>query len=515
MNINSSRHKYIYVLCILLVLLALGLTGKYIIREKLFETKYSSPLCKNCNVILVSLDTLSANHLPCYGYDRNTSPFLCAFAKQNIMFSHAYANGTYTLPSHVSMFTGLNSNIHRVYSVEHHSLSKNIPFLPEILQKNGYTTLFVLPPADINLPLDTVYNRGISKIYFEGPSSWNTALQDFAANVTQEKKTFLFLHTYAVHHPYLIGNKPTLYTTDENPNIPLTEEEYNSTSKALYQELYKVLQNELAKGVSHALTAVYKEMLSVIVKNNYDPQVLDPLFMRFNENYDKYVGTFVQNIKYNSTYDIHNQRDIDYLRALYDQRIHDLDQDEITKVLRFLSSNERIKNSTIVIFTADHGEEFMEHGNVYHVTVYDSNLHIPLIFYIPGNTKPEQISTPVQLTDLSPTILDMLGITYKNEFQGSSLVGEIRGKPLPDRLIVSDGGNLDTMVIRNKQWKLHAKRNPDSTFTPYALYDIQKDPNEKQNVLFSHLDIAKDFLSRYQNYELTWRAKKNFELRQP
>ena len=228
----------------------------------------------------------------------------------------------------------------------------------------------------------------------------------------------------------------------------------------------------------------------------------------FNEGkYSDYREGVKDNIKYNMNFDIHNPRDVAYLRALYDQRINEMDQSEITNVLQFLSSNEYIKKSTIVIFTADHGEEFMEHGAIEHETIYDSNLHIPLIFYIPGNQRPKQIATPVQLTDLAPTILDMLGISYTNEFQGSSLVGEIEGKQLPDRLLISDGNWLKTLSIRNKQWKLLINRNIDSTLTPYELYDIQKDPNEKENVLFSHLDIAKDFISRYQNYEHIWREK--------
>lgn len=229
-----------------------------------------------------------------------------------------------------------------------------------------------------------------------------------------------------------------------------------------------------------------------------------------NPKYAPFLGEFTNNLKYNNNFDIHNPHDVNYLRALYDQRINQLDQYEITEILQSLSSNERIKKSTIVIITADHGEEFMEHGSIYHQTIYDSNLHIPLIFYIPGNKKTVQITTPAALTDLVPTILSMLEIPYGNEFQGNSLVGEIEGKPLPDRLIISDTDNLKSMVIRNKQWKIHVKRNADSTFIPYELYDIQKDPNEHENVLFSHLDIADYFLSRNRAFELLWRNKYHF-----
>ena len=75
---------------------------------------FDKPLCKNCNIILVSLDTLSANHLPCYGYARNTAPNLCTFAENNILFKNAFAKFTRTLPSNVSIFTGQFPSTHGV-----------------------------------------------------------------------------------------------------------------------------------------------------------------------------------------------------------------------------------------------------------------------------------------------------------------------------------------------------------------------------------------------------------------
>lgn len=486
------------------MILVASLLKRRILKENFLKT----PFCKDCNVILISLDTLSANDLPCYGYERNTAPNLCAFAKQNILFSHAYSNGMYTLPSHVSMFTGLNPNIHGVNLMFLDSLSKQIPFLPEILHQNGYKTIFTLPQYDVTLPIPKVYNRGIDTIYYEKPEGpgWTQALQDFAKNVDKNKKTFLFLHTYTVHTPYLIGNNQKLFTTDIYPNIPLTIEDYNSTSTTFYKKLYQEIQNVMRES-SPSIVTEYKKMLSVLVKNNYDPELLDPQFVLRGGKYYAYAWASWLNIKYNNYFNVHNLRDVNYLRALYDQRIHQMDESEITTILKFLSSHERLKKSTIVIFTADHGEEFMEHGSIYHQTIYDSNLHIPLIFYIPGNKKPKQISSPVQLTDLAPTILDMVGISNIYKFQGNSLVEEIEGVKIPDRLLTSDGYGLDTIVLRNKKWKLHASRNSNSTFTPYELYDIQKDPLEKQNKLFSHFNIAEDFLSRYQNYEIGWRKK--------
>ena len=75
---------------------------------------FNKPICDHCNVILISLDTLGANHLPCYGYERNTSPNLCNFAKENVFFTNAFSNASWTLPSHFSIFTSLYPNHHNM-----------------------------------------------------------------------------------------------------------------------------------------------------------------------------------------------------------------------------------------------------------------------------------------------------------------------------------------------------------------------------------------------------------------
>jgi len=68
------------------------------------------------NVLLITVDTLRADHLGCYGYQRPTSPELDAFAAEGILFEHAYAQAPFTAPSHASLFTSLHSNEHGVLS---------------------------------------------------------------------------------------------------------------------------------------------------------------------------------------------------------------------------------------------------------------------------------------------------------------------------------------------------------------------------------------------------------------
>ena len=139
-------------------MLASYFAGSFILRQ----IKKQNPLCKDCNIVWISLDTLSAKHLPCYGYPRNTAPNLCKFAQENIRFANAYSNSFWTLPSSVSEFTGLYPETHKVITYND-VLNGNTPFLPQILQKNGYTTLFGVPLENPAIPVKNALNRGIDK----------------------------------------------------------------------------------------------------------------------------------------------------------------------------------------------------------------------------------------------------------------------------------------------------------------------------------------------------------------
>ena len=95
------------------------------------------------NLLLISLDTLRADHLGCYGYERPTSPFLDGLAAEGIVFERAYAAAPWTLPSHASLFTGLYPSQHGVKN-EGFSVPKEILTLPQALGERGFATAAVV-----------------------------------------------------------------------------------------------------------------------------------------------------------------------------------------------------------------------------------------------------------------------------------------------------------------------------------------------------------------------------------
>ncbi|MBI5620171.1 sulfatase [Candidatus Gottesmanbacteria bacterium] len=452
--------------------------------------RFKKPLCKDCNIILVSIDTLGAKHLPCYGYNRNTSPKLCAFARDNIFFANAFSNSTFTLPSHVSLFTGLLASTHGVNAPYIDGLKKDTPFLPEILKQNGYETIFVMPSTDPHLPIIKVYNRGIDILLDEKPqkSSWDDALLKLKNNNRMGKKTFLFLHTYLVHAPYTTEDQPKLFTTDTIDDIPLTRVEYENISNGLIEYIASSVSAELRTNVlSPSDTRETSDALTKITSLGSDYKKIRAII-----NKNPYFWGFIHSYNYLRKIDINSARHIEYIKALYDQKIKNLDDMYIDKLLSFIA-DESVKDDTIVVITSDHGEEFMEHGAIEHTTLYDWNTKIPLIMRIPGIGKTYN-SLPVQTIDIMPSILDVVGIGRATIYlQGSGLTGNTK-KTINNRLLIAEQKNKAT--LRWGRWKLflNTKISPP---LPTELYDTQSDPGEKNNILFSRFDVAKQILNQH------------------
>jgi len=516
--INLLKNKRVQRFFIVFLVLAIILIAVILIFNL---TNDKNPVCKNCNIILISLDTLSANHLPCYGYARDTAPNLCKIGNDNIIFKNAFSNANWTLPSHVSIFTSLYPEYHNVIFYGD-GLSQKIPFLPEILQKNGYETYFYIPGGSLSLPIDNVYSRGITKIlpysfglgdiahedFYSDPYNnyYNNAFNSFLLNVEQGKKTFMFVHTYAVHAPYLIDkNKEIIYTKDNFENIPLHLKENNTISVPFTQEIYERLLADMAlekKGV-------FWRQWRVFLDENFCEKLKNAKTLEEAEKIAKSQGnglfwSFYSPVSpYFSKVDTNDPKQVEYVKALYDQKIKELDE-WLGNELTFFLANPIIKKNTIVIITSDHGEEFMEHGAMEHKTVYDSNLKIPLILYIPGVTN-KTITAPVQSVDLVPTILDAVGISAdKFFFQGQSLINLIQKNIKTERLLVADGHGNTTRVIRKENWKLFLFKDENNNYLPYELYDTNLDPNESNNVLSSRMSLVNEMIEEYNSYKESW-----------
>jgi arylsulfatase A-like enzyme len=153
------------------------------------------------NLILISLDTLRADRLGAYGYDRDTSPALDALAARGARFETVIAESNWTLPSHVTLMSGLPPQIHGVV-IPDQAPSADVPLLAEILREQGFRTVGLT--AGRFLTRRYGFDRGF-EVFNDGDLSFARALaiaRKRLGGFAEDERFFLFVHSYDIHCPY-------------------------------------------------------------------------------------------------------------------------------------------------------------------------------------------------------------------------------------------------------------------------------------------------------------------------
>jgi len=161
-------------------------------------TEPAAPLagtCRDCNIVLISIDTLRADHLSSYGYSRSTSPFLDALAEQGVLFERAFTPRGLTRPSVVSMLTSLYPAVSGVRNL-HQRLSEDVPTIDSVLSGHGYETASFLSGALLRAD-DLHFARA-----FDGRDESNVKRTVAWLEENRDEKFFLWLHLLAPHDDY-------------------------------------------------------------------------------------------------------------------------------------------------------------------------------------------------------------------------------------------------------------------------------------------------------------------------
>lgn len=396
--------------------------------------KISTPK-KSPNVVLISIDTLRADHLSCYGYTRKTSPNIDGLAQQGVLFANVFSQSPRTAPSHMTIMTSLYPDVHGIENWENNKpqkrLDDSLPTIAEVLRSHGYTTVAFTGGGNVHAALGFDKGFDIYKHHYLYGLDYTHVIDETIAWIDNNyrKKFFLFFHTYAVHDPYL---PPSIYRRKFDPDYQGTIKDPRDKAP----ESWKNTREELSE-----LRKTFWESV-----NKKDP------------------------------------RDIYFLKALYDGTINCMDEQIVGPLLKKLQ-DVGIYNNTMVIFTSDHGEAFNEHKNFLHNDLYKETLHVPLIIVypkiIPENVKIEQL---VRLVDIMPTIFDVLDIDANMYMQGDSLLPAINKKDLNLSCYSTHNikENFTFESIRTKEYSYIFKNWPKHTYQ--HLYDISKDPNEKLDI---------------------------------
>lgn len=165
-----------------------------------------SALCRGCNVILISVDTLRADHLGAYAYQRPVSPNIDALAARSLVFDDAISQSAWTRPAHASMMTGLQPTEHGIISMEGEpALPKDSVTLASILSAAGYQTWGLVGGGNVDarfgfdLGFDLYESQGRR---FENHLERVADLLKAKSEDAQAKPFFLFFHGFDAHKPY-------------------------------------------------------------------------------------------------------------------------------------------------------------------------------------------------------------------------------------------------------------------------------------------------------------------------
>jgi len=307
-----------------------------------------TPLLAGYNVIIVNIDSLRADHLGCYGYPRNSSPFIDRLAAEGVVFERALSNSSFTRESVATLLTGRlpTSGGSLGWGAAPSSAQ---PTLGQLFQGAGYRTGFFSNTVMLAGPR---FTRGFEEVQHL-PERWG--MSGMGPELSARASEFLERHA---------GERFLLYLHYLDPHGPYEppEANYLTLAPSIYPDPLRVYSG---------LRGALEELL---------PEGFGPGDVRFDD-----------------------------LVTRYDAEILHTDQaiEALFSTLERLGLNDR----SLVVITADHGEEFLEHEFLEHAwTLYQESLRIPLILWAPGKLAPRRITELTSGVDLLPTLLDLTGV---------------------------------------------------------------------------------------------------------
>ncbi len=390
---------------------------------------------KELNILLISMDALRFDRTGLSGNTQGLTPNLDAFAREAVVFHNAVASASWTLPSHMSVWTARWPSVHgvtnklKLLSQEQMvptSLSPGIETFPDYLIRQGYTAAGFSGGAgvqasygfgrDFDVYQDDRYFAGLD--YGVEPAlEW---LQQHRG-----ERWFMFLHGYDSHGQYpLSGSK-----------LEALRAEYQGNLDGSIEEQARLREQGLAAiedpGDAADLTSV--------------------------------VG----------------EQDAAFLAAVYDQKVKDADERLGTFLARFRAMG--LMDDTLVVILSDHGDELMEHGSLDHgFSLYEEQLHVVTMIRFPGYARRQDIQDTVRLVDVFPTVFDALGLEGPKGVDGTSLLPLLRGASL--ELPIYSETDYRLFVHHRMTRRGDHKLILDLADGEKELYDLAADPGETTDI---------------------------------
>ena len=397
------------------------------------------------NIVIVFVDSLRAENMSCYGYERPTTPFVDQLAREGVLFQNYFANSSWTAPTVASLFTGVSSLRHG-RNGEADQIDGNLPTLAGVLRGAGYRTIGVTcnPVAGSQWG----YQRGFD------------VFDDFSIRMYLDNDLFPHEKTDdgEVKHQQLVSAQAL---DDRMVTNALRLIRNNPPDKPffLFIQMFD----------PHWDYNPLPEYKAMFVDPDYDGQTTGAYWMLRGD----------EGAQFKTPADL--KRFVD----LYDAEVRQTD-DAIKRLVTTLRERGQLKDSDVLIISADHGEEFMEHGVLSHgKNLFEQGVKVPGVVVspdrLPSGVVSEMLATH---TDWLPTLAKLAGAAIPEGLPGVDLFAQDGGQwSLPERDYVFMHTMLDDppfarpmIALRTKDAKIIRHLDDNSAIA----YDLKADPGEQK-----------------------------------
>jgi arylsulfatase A-like enzyme len=412
-------------------------------------------------VVLVFVDTLRRDHLDVYGYARPTGPVVKRMASEGVLFKDAVSQATWTKVATPSVLTSLYPTSHSVRDFSDRLPSAAVT-LADVFRRAGYATLSM--SSGIFTGRFTNLHKGFEEVQENGSVRGEARLSKTARTYVDRllpwlgaHRTvpfFVFLHVQDPHDPY-------------RPYPPYDTLWADPAALPLHEKQAAKAQDAITDPAMHGFLMPSRTELE-----------------RAGVPADEYV---------------------EYEKAFYDGSIRGMDP-EVGRLLEGLR-NLGLDQRTLVVYTADHGEEFLEHGRMFHgQSTYGELSNVPLVFWRPGTLPAGRVvDETVQSIDIMPTILKLSGLPIPKAAQGHSLVPYLvdsTGGPkavawpaITEKAPTREAGgppprDVASVALIDGGWKLVRNTPPTPGHPPFELYDHRRDPLDGADVARAHPEVV-------------------------
>jgi arylsulfatase A-like enzyme len=447
----------------------IGFWGSPVIRHRGARPDVSAPTAARAalsstgaprGVILIVADTLRSDHLDAWGYERPTAPTLAALAAEGVRFADNISQGAWTKVAVPSLLTSLYASSHGIFDIPH-KVPASVTTMSEVFREAGYATFhtssvtFSGKNSNLHQGVEVLHERESIDDLGEYRSKTSRTFVDRLLPWLEdhsEQPFFVFLHVFDPHSPF-------------RPTEPHDQRWLDAEAVARHEEDLEKVDDVVE--VFHHLPSAEQ-----LVEAEVDPEAF-----------------------------------VTAEKAWYDGSIHAMDY-EIARLLERLQEL-GLRDETMIALVADHGEEFLEHGNHWHGhSAYGELVNVPMFVTWPGVVPAGLVvEITTQTIDLMPTMLELARLPVPEQAQGVSLLPLLASPDQPSTmgwneravfterknpLFEATEGTADSFAIIAEGWKLIWNVVVRDDRPELELFDHRQDPLNRINLAEEHPEVVAD-----------------------